>query len=96
MSTLLFCNSVEADCKKRPVSLRNLERQTNEILNHFISRGPNGKVEDPNVVVEVLKGIGLGATDTELRGKKRMLEVDIPKPATTVLEIRARVSDSSN
>jgi len=50
-----------------------LERWHDEILNHFISKSSNGKVEGYNVVVKLLKRISFGMRDTELYTKKIIL-----------------------
>jgi len=52
---------------------RSLERWKEEILNHFISKSSNGKVEGYNVVVKLLKRISFGMRNTELYAKKIML-----------------------
>ena len=52
---------------------RSLEAWKDEILNHFISRSSNGKVEGYNVVIKLLKRISFGIRDTELYAKKIML-----------------------
>ena len=52
---------------------RSLETWKGEILNHFISRSSNGKVEGYNVVIKLLKRISFGIRDTELYAKKMML-----------------------
>ncbi|RLE09228.1 ISL3 family transposase, partial [Candidatus Aerophobetes bacterium] len=50
-----------------------LERWKEEILNHFISKSSNDKVEGYNVVVKLLKRISFGMRNTELYAKKIML-----------------------
>jgi len=50
-----------------------LEKWKEEILNHFISKSSNGKVEGRNVVVKLLKRVSFGMRDTELYAKKIML-----------------------
>ena len=52
---------------------KSLERWHDEILNHFISKSSNGKVEGYNVVVKLLKRISFGMRNTELYAKKIML-----------------------
>lgn len=52
---------------------KSLEAWRDEILNHFISRSSNGKVEGYNVVIKLLKRISFGIRDTELYAKKIML-----------------------
>ena len=51
---------------------RSLERWKEEILNYFISKSSNGKVEGYNVVVKLLKRISFGMRNTELYAKKIM------------------------
>ncbi|HDN84985.1 MAG TPA: ISL3 family transposase [Candidatus Aerophobetes bacterium] len=52
---------------------KSLERWHDEILNHFISKSSNGKVEGYNVVVKLLKRISFGMRNPELYAKKIML-----------------------
>jgi len=56
------------------VSLRkwreSLERWHNEIINHFISKSSNGKVEGYNGVIKLLKRISFGIRNSELYAKK--------------------------
>ena len=52
---------------------KSLEKWHDEILNHFISKSSNGKVEGYNVVVKLLKRISFGIRDAELYAKKIML-----------------------
>jgi len=52
---------------------KSLERWHDEILNYFISKSSNGKVEGYNVVVKLLKRISFGMRNPELYAKKIML-----------------------
>jgi len=50
-----------------------LERRKEEILNYFISKSSNGRVEGYNVVIKLLKRISSGMRNTELYAKKIIL-----------------------
>lgn len=54
---------------------RSLEMWKGEILNHFLSRSFDGKVEGYNVVIKLLKRIIFGIRDTEPYAKNTMLEL---------------------